>query len=172
MAGLAAIGGIISGVAGAIGSVVSAMGAAQAANAQADAKSAQAQEERRKGIQEAAAKQQEARQRDQEMKRVMSDQRAGFASSGGGVDIGSPYVVAQETAQRGIFNRDATIWEGAEAKAGREAQARVYELEADAYRQSAKTQMLSGVIGGVSNVFGSFKGGGGGGTTGGNYRYG
>lgn len=171
MAGLAAIGGVISGIAGAIGSVVSAMGAAQAANAQAAAKDAQAQEERRKGLQEAAAKQQEAMQREKEAERVLSDQRAGFASSGGGVDVGSAYVVAQDTAQRGIFNRDATLWEGAEAKAGREAQARVLELEADAYRQSAKTQMLSGVIGGVSNVFGSFGGGGGGGG-GGNYRYG
>ena len=173
MAGLAAIGGVISGIASAIGGIISAQGAADQANAQAEAKDIEAQENRRKGLQEAAVKQQEARQREQEMERVLSDQRAGFAASGGGVDTGSPVVVAQDTAQRGIFNRDATLWEGAEAKAGREAQARMLEIEANALRKSAKTQMLSGVIGGVSSVFGaagSFKGGGGG-SSGGGFFY-
>lgn len=172
MAALAAIGGIISAVASAAGGIVSAMGAANAANEQAAAKDAEAQEQRRKGIQEDAAKQQEASQREYEMKRVLSDQRAGFAASGGGID-GSAAVVAGETAQKGIFNRDATLWEGAEAKAGREAQARMRELEAQALRKSAKTQMISGVLGGVSNVFGSFKGGGSAGSSGGgNFFYG
>lgn len=171
MAGLAAIGGIIGALASAAGSVVSAMGAAQQANAQADAKEAEAQAQLRKGLQEDAVKQREASDREREMKKVLSDQRSGFASSGGGVDSGSALVVAGETARRGIFNRDATLWEGAEMKAGREGQAQILQMEANSYRQAAKTSMLSGVIGGVSSIGGAFKGGGGG-SSGGSYYYG
>ena len=155
MAGLAAIGGIISAVASAAGGIISAAGAADAANAQADAKDAAAAEQRRKGLQEDAVKQQEAGQRQKQMNKVLSDQRAGFASSGGGVDAGSALYVTQDTMAKGIFNRDATLWEGAEAKAGREAQAQINELEADAYRKSGQTQAASAVISGVSGIFGS-----------------
>lgn len=169
MAGLALIPMVLS----AVGGVVSAMGQAQAANAQADAKDAEAQAQLRKGLQENAIKQREAATEERKMKKVMSDQRAGFASSGGGVDTGSALGVADATARRGIFNRDATLWEGAEAQAGRQTQANILGMEADSYRQSAKTTMMSGVISGVSGVLsGGAKGVSGSGGGSGNYYYG
>lgn len=139
-------------VAGLVGSVVSAVGAASQANAQANAMQAQADAERRKGLQEDAVKQQEASSRDRETKKVLSDQRAGFAASGGGLG-GSAATVMDQTAGRGIFNREAALWEGREAKAGRENQARVYEMQASAARQAGTMNALSAVVGGVSSVF-------------------
>ena len=135
-----------------VGSVVGAASSMQAANGQAAAMEANAQEQRRKGLQEAAVKQQEAASRDRDAKRMLSDQRAGFAASGGGLD-GSANTVMDQTAKRGIFNRDAAIWEGAEAKAGREAQARIYEMEAANARRAGAWNAASAVVGGVSSVF-------------------
>lgn len=173
MAGLALVGALVSGIASAAGAVVSAQGQADASNAQAAAKDAEAQAQLRKGLQENAVKQREAADKDRQFKTVLSNQQAGFASSGGGVGTGSALTVATDTASRGILGRDASLWEGAEAQAGRQNQANVNAFEADSYRQAAKTQALSGVISGVSGVFGAAKGafGGGGGATGGSSFY-
>lgn len=157
---------MLGAVAGLIGPVVSAVGAASAASDQAAVKDAEAQEQRRKGLQENAAKQREASDREKERDKILSDQRAGLASSGGGVDVGSAFGLQIETAKRGNYNRDQTLWEGAEAQAGREAQARILEMEGDNLRKAGKMQALSSVVGGVSGVF---KGAGGGGSSGGHF---
>lgn len=175
MAGLAAIGGIVSGVASAAGAMMSAQGQADALDSQADAKAYEAQEQRRKGLQENAVKQRESSDRGKQMERVLSDQRAGLANSGGGVGTGSALVLATDTASQGILNRDASLWEGAEAQAGREAQARYNELEEKSLRRAADTTRASGVVNGISAIggmAGSFKGMGGGGGGGGSYHYG
>jgi len=155
MAMLGAVAGIVSAIGGVVGAMVQAQGAQEAADDQAATQEAQAQAERRKGQAEAASKQAEAAQRDKQMKKVMSDQRAAFASSGGGVDSGSALLVTEDTATRGIYNRDATLWEGEEQRAGRESQARIYEMQADATRRAGQRQATSAIIGGVSGAFGA-----------------
>ena len=174
MAGLAAIAGIVSGIASAAGAVVSAQGQADAQEAQAAVKNAEAQAQLRKGNAEAAIKQREADQEDRKLRKVLSDQRAGFASSGGGIDSGSALSVATDTAERGILNRDATLWEGEEARSGRQSQANILTFEAEQHRKAAATARTAGVISGVSGILGGFKGAvssGGGSSGGGNYYY-
>ena len=174
---LGAVGAIVSAIGGVVGAVVQAQGAREAADDQAAVQDAQAQAERRKGQAEAASKQAEAAERDKQMKKVLSDQRASFASSGGGVDSGSALLVAQDTATRGIYNRDATLWEGEEQRAGREGQARIYEMQADATRRAGQRQAQSAIIGGMSSAFGAVgkiagSAGGAGGSSGGGFYYG
>ena len=175
MAALGAVAGIVSAIGGVVGAMVQAKGAQEAADDQAATQEAQAQAERRKGEAEAASKQAEAAQRDKQMKKVLSDQRAAFASSGGGVDSGSALLVTEDTATRGIYNRDATLWEGEEQKAGREGQARIYEMQADATRRAGARQAQSAIIGGVSSAFGAvgkIAGSAGGGGSSGGFYYG
>jgi len=174
MAGLALIAPLISGIASAAGAVMSAQGQADAQEAQANIKDAEAQAQLRQGLEDSAIKQREAQQQERKTKKILSDQRAGFANSGGGIDSGSALQVATDTAERGILNRDATIWEGEEARAGRQSQANILVYEAEQYRKAAQTTRTAGVISGVSGVFGSgggaFKGSGGS-SSGGSYYY-
>lgn len=174
MAGLAAIGGIIGGIASAAGSMMAAQGQAQAMEDQAEVKRAEAQAQLRKGLEESAVKQREAGQETLKRDKILSDQRAGFAASGGGIG-GSARVVAEKTAQQGTYNADVSLWEGAQAMQGRQTQANINVQEADNLDRAASTTRTAGIISGVSGVFsgftGAFKGGGGGGG-GGNFFYG
>lgn len=174
MAGLAMVGGLVSGVASAAGGMMAAQGEAQALEAQANVKAAQAQAERRKGQEENAVQQREALQQEKKTRKVMSDQLAAFAHSGGGVG-GSARVVRQETAEQGILNREHELWEGRQMEQARETQARILEMEMQALRQAAATKRKSAVISGVSGIAGSFGGiakGGTAGPIGGNFFYG
>lgn len=157
--------------AGLIGSAVSGIGAMSAANGQAQSKEAEAAEQRRKGIQEEAAKQRTALDEEDKMKKVISDQRAGLAAGGGGGVTGSGLTTVVDTAKRGTLNRDQTLWEGAEARAGRYAQGQILDLEAKNLRKSGQMQMVSSVVGGVSGVLkgGTSSFGGGGGSSSGFY---
>lgn len=173
MAGLAAIGGIISGIASAAGAMVSAAGQAQAQEDQANIKAAEAQAQLRKGLEENAVKQREAAQETRKRDKVLSDQRAGFASSGGGTS-GSARYVQEETALQGTQNANISLWEGMQLQQGRETQAKQLDMEAEALRKAASTTRTAGVISGVSGIFGGFKGSMGGGVASGssNYYYG
>lgn len=170
MAGL----GAIAGVASAVGGMMQAKGQAEAAEAQADVKHMESQAQLRKGLEETAVKQREALQEDKKREKVISDQRAGFASSGGGV-TGSARHVMTETNTQGIFNRKVKLWEGAQQLQSRTTQAEILQREGQALRNSAQTIRQSGVIsaiGGVAGAVGGLGGKGGGGGGGGSFFYG
>lgn len=166
------IGGLVSGVASAAGGMAQANGQAQAAEAQADVKHMEGQAQLRKGLEENAIKQQESLQDDTKRKKIVSDQRAGFASSGGGVTGSAKYVI-DETNKQGIFNRKVTLWEGAQQQQSRTTQAEILQREGQALLNSAQTIRQSGVISAIGGVAGSLGGlgGGGGGGGGGGFFY-
>lgn len=175
MAGLAAIGGIVSGIASAAGSMMSASASASAKEDQAAIKDAEAQNQLRKGLEENAVKQRDAANQTRERDKVLSDQRAKFAASGGGIG-GSAKFVQEQTALQGTQNANVSLWEGAQLQQNREFQAKQLAVEAQSLRKAAQNERTAGVISGISGVAGgfggAFKGGGSSGGGGGSYYYG
>lgn len=145
------------------------MGQANAQQAQADAKKVEAIRQQQMGVAEQGAKSWEADDLDRQREQVVSNQRAAFASSGGGVD-GSARYVMDKTNQQGIYKRDMTIWEGAMQKQNRDINAELLRRESDALESAAKMSRISGIVSGISGVagaFGGFGSKGGGGSSGG-----
>ena len=177
MAGLAAVGGIVSGVAGGMGSMMGAAGEASALRTQANVKAAEGQAQRRKGIEEQGRATYKAREEQKQTDKTLSDQRARFASAGGGID-GSARETSELTGERGLDRSNTTIWQGLQANQSRQFQADILQVEADPLRQAASTKQKAGAIAGISSMVGGFggaiKGGGGigGGSSGGNYVFG
>ena len=157
---MAGIGAIVGGVASAAGSIMGGMGQAQQLEAQRDAKRLEALNQRMKGTEEQGVKTFEALDLDKEREQVVSNQRASFASSGGGID-GTARHVMDKTNQAGIYKRDMTIWEGKSLRRNREIQAVQLEREGEALDQAAATARMSGIVNGISGVAGAFGGFGG-----------
>ena len=154
---MAFLGAIVGGVASAAGSVIGAMGQAQASQAQADAKRLEALNQRMKGTAEQGAKTYEALDLDKQREQVVSNQRAAFAASGGGLGGTARYVM-DKTNQVGMYKENMTIWEGQELRRNREVQAVQLEHEAEALDQAASIQRLSGIVSGISGVASAFGG--------------
>ena len=131
------LGGLIGGVASAVGAVVSAQGQAQQLQAQRDAKRLEALNQRMKGTEEQGAKTYEALDEQKKTEQVVSNQRARFASSGGGIEGSAAYVM-DKTRMAGDYKSDMVIWEGKSLKRNREVQAVQLEREAEALDQAAQ----------------------------------
>jgi len=178
VAGLAAVGGIVSGVASAAGGMMQGNAQASQMETQANIKSSMALAKRREGIAEQGAKSYEVLEQRQQHNKLQSDQNARFASSGGGV-TGSARYEMEDTRERGIFKEKYTMWQGIQQKQDADFQASIYDVEAAELRKGAKTARTAGAIGaigagaGVLSGVSKFGGGGSifGGSTGGSGKY-
>lgn len=174
MAGIGAIGGIVSGIGGGAGSMMSAQGEANALESQANAKAIEGQSRRRKGIEEQGVKSYEVNQQEKQRNKLASDQRAKFANSGGGV-TGTARIEGLKLNEASLEKQGWTMWEGLQANKTRGYEADVLEWEAEQLRKAAKNKRTAGAISAgtsvVSGISGAFKGGSGIGGGGGPYYY-
>ncbi len=163
---------------GLIGSVVSAMGSMAAANAEAAAQEANARALEKKAMEERAVASVEASKKMDEQKRLVSEQTARFAASGGGVGGGpgfanSATTVIRETEKEGLHNSRLAAWEGEQKGRGYEDQAAIARFSAAQKKKAAGIGAGAAILSGFSKIGGSFIGGGGGQTSyGGDYYFG
>jgi hypothetical protein len=175
MAGLAAVGGIVSGVAGAAGGMMQGNAQASQMETQANIKASQALAKRREGIAEQGAKSYEVLEQREQHNKLASDQRARFASSGGGI-TGSAQYEMEDTRERGVFKEKYTMWQGLQMKQDADFQASILDVEAAELRKGAQTARTAGAIGaigaGAGVLTGMSKIGGGGSSGGSGFFYG
>mgnify|MGYP001560409435 CR=1 FL=1 len=154
---------------GLIGSMVSAAGASQQAQGQADAQEAQARAQeanaaaqRKRAMEERAAASINAERKMRDGSRLVSEQVARFASSGGGLG-GTASTVIGNTFNRGRTNSNLVVWEGEQKARGYEDQAAIGDYSAarlidasNRTRSNAGIGVASALLSGVSRIGGSF----------------
>ena len=149
-------------VASLAGSMMSAMGAMQQADAQAAQLEAEAIRKEQQAGQERAASQHKAEQKKLETDRLISEQNAIYAASGGGV-VGSAVDVMSKTRGRGELNSETALYEGEAKGRSLEDDAAIRRAAASSARDAGSMKMFTGILSGISGFAkpGGMMGGGG-----------
>ncbi len=155
---------MIGAIASMAGSMMSAMGAMQQADAQAAQLEAEAIRKEQQAGQERAAAQHKAEEKTNETNRLISEQNAIYAASGGGV-VGSAVDVMTKTRGRGALNSETALYEGEAKGRSLEDDAAIRRSAAQSAREAGSMKMFTGILSGVSGFAkpgsGMFGGGGG-----------
>jgi hypothetical protein len=103
---------------------------------------------------ERAVSQYRAQQRQKEAARLVSQQQAAFAASGGGLDGSAADVIAR-TAGRGELNSELELWSGESRARGLEDQAAMTRAAAKANQRALPLRIGATVLTGASRIAGA-----------------
>lgn len=115
----------------------------------------QAEDARRRGIQEIAIAQTKAAEERRKKEKLISQQRAQFGASGGGLG-GSAAEVIGETELQGNYNSELELWQGQERANGYEDQARAALFENKQAKAALPFKLGSQIIKGGIDIAKSF----------------
>lgn len=104
--------------------------------------------------QQRASAQRRAEAERERAERLMGEQRARAAASGGGLE-GSVLEILGNTAARGEYNSNLKLWEGEEAAGGLEAQATNKRYASKVGRSGEGIAMASTILSGVGSMAGT-----------------
>ena len=114
----------------------------------------EAQGQRRLADETRAVSQAKAEEQNRKTAQVMGEQRARFASSGGGVE-GSALGIMGDTAKRGKYLSDLRLWEGEESARGIDDRAVLKQAAGDAAEGALPLQLGSTILQGASSMMGT-----------------
>lgn len=141
----ASIGTILS----ATGSVVSGIGSIAAGNAQKSAADFQAKQLEQRGQTEEAVAQRRAEEERRQTRLMQSRAMAVGAASGGGIDLD----LAGDIEEDGEYRALTALWEGVEARKGRDAQAGAARLEGRQRQRAGLFKAGSSILSGGTSLF-------------------
>jgi len=156
MAGLGAIGGIISAVGSLVGAMAAAAGAQQQANAQAQAAQYQAQVARNNATAEAYKGAERSQDVAIQGDYKLAQQRAAYAAAGVDVSTGSPVTVFGISSGRVAGDVAAEQYAGAINAQRWQDQATLKELEAVNARKAGDIAARGAIIGGITGAASGF----------------
>lgn len=133
---------------------VSAAGAIKGANTSQALMDYEAQGLRRQADETRAVSQAKAAEQQRKTDQVMGEQRARFASSGGGVE-GSALGIMGDTAKRGKYLSDLRLWEGEQQARGIDDRAVLKQAAGDAAQDALPLQLGSTILQGASSMMGT-----------------
>lgn len=131
------------------GTLLSSAGAVQAGNAQKSASEFQAKQLKAAGLAEDAAAQRKAEESTRQAEIMQSRARAVGAASGGGVDV----ALAGDIEAEGEYRSLLSLWEGAEAAKGRNAQASAAQFEGSQAKKAGVLKAGSTLLKGGTSFY-------------------